>query len=165
MLNIRESDLPGIGRKFCLDTRSGDKLVIVIHNDDRRELYHLNPDDPDEVTSMITLDDEEARTVSGILSGITYKPKQLDTQEMMLDGLLIEWLRIEPLSLCIGKRIGELDIRRRTGATIIAVIEKNHQKCMNPGPEYMFAAGSTLVVAGERMHLKELKQLLLNGSL
>ncbi|MEF3302157.1 cation:proton antiporter regulatory subunit [Paenibacillus sp. GYB003] len=164
-MNIRESDLPGIGRKFCLDSRSGDKLVIVIHNDDRRELYHLNPDDPDEIMSIITLDDEEARAVSGILSGITYRPKQLETQEMMLDGLLIEWLRIEPLSQCIGKRIGELDIRRRTGATIIAVIEKNHQKCMNPGPDYVFSAGSTLVVAGERMHLKELKQLLFNGSL
>ncbi|WP_238402848.1 cation:proton antiporter regulatory subunit [Paenibacillus mesophilus] len=164
-MNLRESDLPGIGRKFCLDTRSGEKLVIVVHNDNRRDLFHMNPDDPDEVLSMVTLDDEEARTVAAIVSGIAYKPKLADNQEMVLDDLIIEWVRIEPLSRCIGCRIGQLDIRRQTGATIIAVTEKNQKKCMNPGPDYVFTAGSTLVVAGERMQLKELKRLLLHGSL
>ncbi|WP_246131986.1 cation:proton antiporter regulatory subunit [Paenibacillus hemerocallicola] len=164
-MNLRESDLPGIGRKYCLDTRSGEKLVIVVHNDDRRDLFHMSPDDPDEVLSMVTLDDEEARTVSAIISGISYTPRLAENQEMALDGLIIEWLRIEPSSGCVGKRIGELDIRRNTGATILAVTEKNHRKTMNPGADYAFAAGSTLIVAGERKQLQQLKHLLTNGSL
>jgi TrkA domain protein len=164
-VDLRETELPGIGRKYSLCTRSGEKLVIVVHNDERRDIFHLDPDEPDDMLSMVTLDDEEARVVSAIIAGITYKPKFLENQEIALDSLIIEWLRLEPLSKCVGKRIGELDIRRTTGATILAVVEKDKTKHINPGAEYVFTAGLTLVVAGERKQLNQLKTLLLNGTL
>jgi len=164
-MNISESDLPGIGRKYCLDTRGGDRLVVVVHNDERRELFHMDPDSPDEMLSAILLDDEEARMVSSILAGINYKPKRIEAQEMILDQLIIEWIRVEPHWNCIGRRIQELDIRNAAGAMIIAAIEKDHSKHINPGPDYVFASGSTLVVTGERIQLKELRRLLSDGSL
>lgn len=67
------------------------------------------------MVSLVTLDDEEARAVAAVVGGMTYKPKFQDEREVMLDGLLIEWLRIEPHSRSIGRTIGELDIRQATG--------------------------------------------------
>ncbi|KQN96299.1 cation:proton antiporter regulatory subunit [Paenibacillus sp. Leaf72] len=164
-MDLRESELPGIGRKYSLRTRSGEQLVIVVHNDERRDIFHMDTDEPDEMRSMVTLDDEEARVVSAIIAGITYKPKFLENQEIALDSLVIEWIRLEPLSKCVGKRIGELDIRKTTGATILAIVEKDKTKHINPGAEYAFTSGVTLVVAGERIQLNQLKKLLLNGAL
>ncbi|WP_072332031.1 MULTISPECIES: cation:proton antiporter regulatory subunit [unclassified Paenibacillus] len=163
-MDLRETDLPGIGRKYSLETGGGDKLVVVVHNDGRRELYHMNPDDPDEIYSTLSLDDEESRLLSGILAGLTYKPKALENLEMAFDDLVIEWIRIEPHFHCIGLPIGELDIRSRTGATIIAMMENKGPACINPGPDYSFTSRATAVVAGDRTQLKALKQLLASGS-
>jgi TrkA domain protein len=63
----------------------------------------------------------------------------------------------------MGKTIGEINIRQETGATIIAIIEKDHKQTINPGPEYVLQAGSTLVVAGERKQVKALKSTFSTG--
>src|SRR6478735_12783961 len=103
-MHFKETDLPGIGRKYWLHTRSGEHLVIVIHNDERRDLFHMESGDtPEEVgdmVSLVTLDDDEARAVAAIVGGMTYKPKFQNEREVMLEGLLIEWLRIEPHAAC-----------------------------------------------------------------
>lgn len=159
---IRESDLPGIGKKFLIQARSGDKLVIVIHDDGRREMYHFEDDDPEETISQITLEDDEARQIAGIIGGMTYKPKALETIEVTLEDLIIEWARIEPHYKCVGQSIAGLQVRQRTGANVLAIVNKKEQK-INPGPDDILTAGSTLVLAGERKQIKQLKELLVNG--
>src|ERR1044071_8862444 len=59
MSTIRETTLPGVGRKFQVETTNGDRLVIVIHDDGTRELYHFTRKNPDRVASVVTLADSE----------------------------------------------------------------------------------------------------------
>jgi TrkA domain protein len=164
MSTIRESDLPGIGRKFQLEARSGDKLVIVVHDDGRRELYQIDPNDPDELLSMVTLNDTEARQVAGIIGGLNYTPKALESVSVTLEDLVIEWYRIEPGSLAIDQTIGQLQVRKTTGATIIAIIEKDGSKRISPGPDQLLAEDTTVVIAGERKQVQAFKRLLAYGS-
>lgn len=159
-MKVQESELPGIGKKFVLNARSGDKMVIIVHDDGRREFYHFDYDDPDESISNVTLDDDEARQLAAIAGGMMYSPKALETIDVVLDGLLVEWYKIEPQSAVVGKTIGELDVRQTTGATVIAAIEKNHTKHINPGPDYVITAESTIIVLGEREHQKQIRKIL-----
>jgi TrkA domain protein len=164
MPSIRESDLPGIGRKFQIETRSGDKLVVVLHDDGKRELYHFHYDDPDESISMVTLDDAEARQVAGIIGGMTYKPKALESVEVALDDLVIEWYKVERGSKAVGRTIGELNVRQATGATVIAIVDKVGSKKINPGPGHVISEDATIIVTGERQQVKGFKQLITLGS-
>ncbi|GAF25276.1 putative regulatory, ligand-binding protein related to C-terminal domains of K+ channels [Moorella thermoacetica Y72] len=163
-MSIKETELPGIGKKFQIETRSGDKIVIVVHDDGRREIYHFDNNDPEESISMVTLDDTEARRVAGILGGMAYEPKALESVEMALDDMVFEWYKVEKDAQSIGKTIGDLDIRKKTGAAIIAIIKKD-EKVLNPGPEEIITPGATIVVLGDRKQVKACKELILHGGI
>ena len=165
MTSIRESDLPGIGRKFQIISRGGDRLVIVVHDDGRRELYHFDHDDPEESISMVMLDDSEARRVGAILGGMVYMPKSLESVDIAFDDMVIEWYKVEPGFNSIGKSIGELHIRQKTGAAIIAIVKRDQAKTINPGPNQIVREGATLVVLGDRNQVKACKKLIQNGSI
>ncbi|QGP93792.1 K(+)/H(+) antiporter subunit KhtT [Neomoorella glycerini] len=165
MLPLREIELPGIGRKFQLNTRSGEQLVIIIHEDGKRELYLFNPGNAEECTATVTLNDQEARQVGAILGGVVYKPTALEEAEVELDQLVIDWYKVETGAVGVGKTIGGLKVREQTGATIIAVIESDHTTHITPGPDQVIAAHCTLVLAGTREAVKACKRLILHGSL
>ena len=71
--------------------------------------------------------------------------------------------KVEPTYQSIGKTIGELEIRKYTGAAIIAIVNRNREKTINPGPEQIIKEGSTLVMLGERGQVKACKKLIQNG--
>lgn len=165
-MNIREIDLPGIGKKFEVLTKSKEKIVIIVHDDGRREVYNFSKDDYDEYESNITLDDEEARQISAILGGIIYTPKELEKMDMVFDDLVIEWFKVEPGAEAIDKSIGELQVRKAYKVTVIAIIRKNKEKVVNPGAEHIIKEGDTIIVSGEKGQLKGfIKNLLQKGDM
>ncbi len=160
MSTVRESDLIGIGKKFQIKTSYGDDMVIVIHDDGRREIYSYDEEE-NESKCVMTLNDEESRQVAGIIGGLSYTPKAVETIELAIDDLLIEWYKVPSDSDSVKKSIGELEVRKKTGASIIAAIQED-TTIINPGPEYEISPGSTLIVAGKRNQIKLLKKILIN---
>jgi TrkA domain protein len=163
MPTIREANLPGLGHKFQMETASGDRLTIIIHDDGTRELYHFLRRDLDRVASVVTLTDAEARQAAGIIGGLAYVPKALPTAEIVVDDLVLEWHRIAPGSACIGRTIGELQPRTRSGASIVSIIEADGIKRTNPGADTVLAEGATVILAGDRRTNAALKALLTRG--
>jgi len=163
MSTISEAYLPGVGRKFQIETLSGDRLIIVIHDDGTRELYHFTRKNMERPASVVRLTDGEARQIAGIVGGLTYVPKALPTAEVVLDDLVLEWFTIEPGAACIGKTIRDLQARTATGASIVSLIEPNHVKRTNPEADTLLNVGATLILAGDRQNIAALKKLLTQG--
>ena len=159
-MKIRESELPGIGQKFEIITRNDEKLVIVIHDDGRRELYHFDNEHED-VISSITLNDQESRQMASIIGGMVYKPQALETIEMSLGDLVIEWFKVEPGAKATNQTIGSIDIRSNYNVTVIAHSKKGKKQLNNPGPDSIIETGDTLVISGERKDIRNLTRELL----
>lgn len=164
MSAISEVFLPGVGRKFQVETLDGDRLVIVIHDDGTRELYHFTRKNLDRPTSVLRLTDGEARQIAGIVGGLTYVPRSLPMAEVILGDLVLEWFKIEPRAACIGKTIRDLQVRTVTGASIVSIVEPDQTKRTNPEAGTVLNEGATLIVAGDRRTINSLKRLLVTGN-
>ena len=163
MSTISEAFLPGVGRKFQVETTSGDRLVVVIHDDGMRELYHFSRKNLDRPASVLRLSDGEARQIAGIIGGLTYVPRSLPMAEVVLEDLVLEWFTIEEGAACIGQSIRDLQVRTRTGASIVSIIEPDQTKRTNPEAGTVLNRGATLIAAGDRPTINALKRLLTEG--
>jgi K+:H+ antiporter subunit KhtT len=163
MSTISEAYLPGVGRKFQIETLRGDRVVIVIHDDGAREVYHFERKNMERPASVIILTDGEARQMAGIVGGLTYVPKAMPTSEVVLEDLVLDWFTIEPGAACIGKTIRDLQARTVTGASIVSLVESNHTKRTNPEADTVINEGATLILAGDRKTIAALKKLLVEG--
>lgn len=145
-MQIREATLPGIGQKYSLATVEGDEVVIVIHTTGKRELFRFTAE-RDEPESVLELSDEEAHKVGAILGGSYFQPVREEAMLQIMQGLHLRWVRVERGSRLVGRTIRDLEVRRRTGASVIAIArESSHVP--NPSPDETFAAGDTIIVIG-----------------
>jgi CPA2 family monovalent cation:H+ antiporter-2 len=74
-------------------------------------------------------------------------PEEIGSLTDVLDATVTGTFVIERGSRAADKHIGELDLRKRTGATIIAVQHDGTTE-INPGPDYRLDVGDTLVLLG-----------------
>jgi len=161
-MNIREIELPGIGKKYEIITKSTDKVVIIIHDDGRRDIYYFDQEDYEEAIASTTFDDTESRQIAAIIGGMTYAPKALETIEMAFDDLVIEWSKVEPGALAVNQTIGNLNIRQSYEVNIVAIIKRNQKKIHTPGPETLLEVGDTVIVSGQRHQVKTIVKEILS---
>jgi TrkA domain protein len=64
-----------------------------------------------------------------------------------IEGLTIDWIPVRVGSAAANRTIGDLQLRQRTGATIVAVI-RGDQTHASPGPDFELAARDTAVIVG-----------------
>jgi K+:H+ antiporter subunit KhtT len=148
--DVIEQELPGIGRRYDLGDLYGTRVSVVIHHTGRRDLYVLGQEE--DPRAVLSLTDGQARRLGAILGGAYFRPAVVAEMEAAIGELLIDWVTVEPYSPAVGRSIAELEIRRRTGMTIAAIL-RDHDPLVSPEPLEVLRAGDRLVVIGRREDL------------
>ena len=157
-MTVYEADLPGVGKKFEVELDGERRLVIVIHNTGRREVF-VRPEPDADAERVFDLSDRLARQVGTILEGAYFQPIRTDTIDTVLtDDTLIEWAKVASDSNIAGTTLAETRLRQELGVSVIA-IQRDDDTLTNPGPETLIEADDTLVVLGSQNACRQLDEL------
>jgi TrkA domain protein len=153
-LDIFEVTLPGIGRRYTLPVADGARVVVVIHHSGRRDLYAFPAGAPVDhaPAASISLTDDQARRLGTVLSGAYFKPAVVADVETVIGNLLIDWVTVRADSPATDHSIAELEIRRRTRMTVVAIL-RDGTTVLAPEPDERIRAGDRLVVVGRQEDL------------
>jgi TrkA domain protein len=151
---VSEVVLPGIGRRYTLPAADGTHVVVVVHHSGRRDIYLLPPgasvDEPP--TTSFSLTDDQARRLGAVLGGAYFKPAVVADVETVIGNLLIDWVTVRADSPGAGRSIADLEIRRRTRMTVVAIL-RDSDTILAPGPGETLRADDRLVVVGRQEDL------------
>jgi TrkA domain protein len=131
-LDFVVDDVPGIGRSYQMTGLNAGRITVVVHHSRRRVVYGLNAGT--DQASAVELSDQQAWKLGAVLGWAFFKPAVVEEVEAVFDDLLIDWVVLEPNSPGVDKSIAELEIRRTTGVTIIAII-RGDQAIIAPEPQ------------------------------
>lgn len=163
MPDIEETQLPGVGIRHDFTTRNGDRLGVITHRTGRRELLLYDPRDPDASRENVRLEEEEGHALAELLGGTTVTEHFTEIFQQSLQGLTIEWLTVGPQWACADCTIGDMQLRTRTGVSIIAVIREG-QTIPAPGPEFRLASRDSIVAVGTPEGLRHAADVLQAGA-
>ena len=95
----------------------------------------------------------------GMLRGLHLQGKSLDQLSQFLAGTTTDTFLILQDSPAAGRSLGELQLRPRSGVTVIAIV-RSETSTHNPGPEFVLQTGDILVLMGSHKGLDQANQLL-----
>jgi TrkA domain protein len=147
-MTVYETEVPGVGHKFELELDGDERLVVLIHHDGKREVYH-RPGENADSEKLFSLSGQLARQLGSILEGAHFQPVELDEVRVPVGEAIIEWFDVEPDSRLAGQTLAAADIRDRTGVSVIA-IQRGEETVSNPEPTETVAVGDILVTLGTR---------------
>jgi TrkA domain protein len=154
-MQVKTSDLPGIGKRYSVEMAEGGRVVIILHHHGHREIYHFQDQDEDEPSFFMQLSEEEAKQIGAILVGVDYQPVADDRMELLLKNIRMDWIKVQPGSCLANTKIIDSQIRTRTGTTIIA-IQREGKMIGSPDVHETILPGDVLMAIGTRDQTKSL---------
>lgn len=94
-----------------------------------------------------------------MLRGLSLDQENVGRLAALFAGATVDNIQIEPETDAVGRTMRELDIRRNTGATVIA-IARNGEAVTNPGPDFKIEPDDIMVLLGAHRDLDQAVQLL-----
>lgn len=158
-MDVSETDLPGVGKRYEVPIEEGGVVVVVIHNSGRRELFYRETPDAD-AEEILDLTDPESRVIGSILEGSYFQPVRTDLAATAIgEDVIIEWYTLEDDTPIVGETLGESAIREETGVTVIA-IERDDDVVPSPEVDVTFRSGDIVICVGTREQQAALEALL-----
>jgi TrkA domain protein len=147
-MSLHSLNLPGVGTKYEFETDKGDTVAIFFTKTGTIQMYTLQKGC--KTPSAAEMTPVEARRLGNILTGAIIEADQ-ESVEIAFSALAD--LRVTIHSFLIpksisGRTIEELQIRAKTGATVIAVC-RHDRNIINPPPAFVFETGDAALVIGE----------------
>ena len=158
MRKVTETDLPGVGVRFDLQTNSGRAVGVVVHQSGRRDLVVYDDRDIDRASESVELTEDEGHTLGELLGGSPVL-EHLDDAVHRLEDLVISWVKISPKSSLAGQTLAEAALRTRTGAGVVALVSGSGSIPIPAGTERL-ESGDTAVVVGVPSAVKAATRLL-----
>lgn len=155
MAEITEVQLPGVGIRYEFTSADGDSVGVICHHGGRREIVVYSSDDPDRAQSVLSLANDDSRTLSELL-GASQVSEAMKSMEQRIEGLALDWLEVTPASSLAGHSLADGELRSRTGASIVAVIRGDTTEPA-PGPDFLLEAGDVAVAVGSPESLEQLR--------
>ncbi len=94
-----------------------------------------------------------------MLRGLSLDQENLGRVAALFAGATVDNIQLAPGAPAIGKTLRELDIRKNTGATVIA-IARNGEANTNPGPDFTLQTDDIVVLIGAHRDLDQAVNLL-----
>ena len=160
-VDIVVRSLPGLGVCQELSLAAGRRVGVVNRRDGRRELVWFDRRDPDAVGDRILLSTAEANVIAELLGG----PQLIDQLAQLTqgpEGLEPRQISVPASSWLVGQQLLATQIRRRTGASVVAVTRAGVAD-PSPSSDFVIQAGDLLLAVGTTESVEQL-EVLINSS-
>lgn len=156
-MKIKTTELPGVGKKYSLETAEDVIFCLIIHHSGHRELYFLEDEEAEEAQFSLGLTDDEARRIGSLLVGADYQPVTEQQTRYLYENVLLEWVNLESGSWLNGKTIVEAKIRSQIGVTVLG-IQREEDFIGSPDIDEQLKAGDILMVTGKKENIDNFKK-------
>jgi TrkA domain protein len=128
-----------VGHQLTLIDEDGQPVVATRRKDGSLELH------VDGQTVVLPADDAVA--LGALASGrVVMAPDLIERTGRLLGGLDLDWITIPKGAAVAGRSIADVEFRRRTGTSIVAIL-RGSLPIVDPDPDQVLHEGDDLVIA------------------